>query len=193
MVGRGHNGRTTSKNGRPRPYQNCSKWPPAAKKKKKKKTGRGSLKNRLSCPLEELIGKGTELNLENIDNIALTSDVDLDSARCGVADVVGGQTQVVAGVAGGDVAEVQLAVSGGKNGGAAVPGVGAVGVADGPAFERDRAVLDGVHLLLVRKQADLTGAIYDIGLQLHALDSTGRQLLSKISPHLGNSLSQSVV
>ena len=47
---------TTSKSGHPCPCQNCPQWPPA------EKTGRESLLNRLSCPLKDTIGQGTELN-----------------------------------------------------------------------------------------------------------------------------------
>ena len=70
-----------------------------------------------------------------MNTVMLTSDVDVDGARGGVADVVGGLTQVVAGVAGGDVPQVELSVDGGHKGGAAEPGVGAVGVANRPALE----------------------------------------------------------
>ena len=94
-----------------------------------------------------------------MNTVMLTSDVDVDGARSGVADVVGGLTQVVAGVAGGDVAEVELAVDGGHKSGAAEPGVGAVGVADRPALEGHGAVLQRVQFLLVREQAHLVRTV----------------------------------
>ena len=56
MVGRGNAGWTTSKSGHPCPCQTCSRRPAA------EKTGRASLPNRLSCPPDDPIGKGTELN-----------------------------------------------------------------------------------------------------------------------------------
>ena len=52
-VGRGNDGIATLKSGRPCTCQNCSRWSPS------EKTGRGSLLNR---PLDDLIGRGTELN-----------------------------------------------------------------------------------------------------------------------------------
>ena len=56
VVGRGNAGWTTSKSGHLCPCQNCSQGPPA------EKTGGGSLLNRPSCPPDDQIGKGTELN-----------------------------------------------------------------------------------------------------------------------------------
>ena len=56
VVGRGNAGWTTSKSGHPCPCQSCSQEPPA------EKTGRGSLLNRPSCPPDDSIGQGTELN-----------------------------------------------------------------------------------------------------------------------------------
>ena len=47
---------TMSKSGHPCPCRNYSQWPPA------EKTGRGSLLNSPSCPPEDPIGQGTELN-----------------------------------------------------------------------------------------------------------------------------------
>ena len=47
---------TTLKNGHPCLCQNCSQWPLAGQ------TGRESLLNHLSCPLDDPIGQGTELN-----------------------------------------------------------------------------------------------------------------------------------
>ena len=55
-VSRGNTGWTTSKSGHPRPCKNCSWRPPV------EKIGRGSLLNRPSCPHEDPIGQGTELN-----------------------------------------------------------------------------------------------------------------------------------
>ena len=56
VVGRGNAGWTTSKSGHICPCQNCSQGPSA------EKTGRGSLLNRLSCPPDDPIDQGTELN-----------------------------------------------------------------------------------------------------------------------------------
>ena len=56
VVGRGNAGWTTSKSGHIFPCQNCSQGPPA------EKTGRGSLLNPLSCPSDDPIGQGNELN-----------------------------------------------------------------------------------------------------------------------------------
>ena len=56
MVGRGNAGWTTWESGHFCPCQNCSQWPPA------EKTGWGSLLNHLSCPPNDPIGQGTELN-----------------------------------------------------------------------------------------------------------------------------------
>ena len=56
VVGRGKVGWTTSKSEHPCPCQDCSQGPPA------EKTGRGSLLNRPSCPLDDPISRGTELN-----------------------------------------------------------------------------------------------------------------------------------
>ena len=56
MVSRGNAGWTASKSGHPCPCQNYSQGPPA------EKTGRGSLLNRPSCPPDDSIGQGTELN-----------------------------------------------------------------------------------------------------------------------------------
>ena len=56
VVGRGNAGWTTSKSGHCCPCQNCSQWPPA------EKTGIESLLNRPSCPPDDPIGQGTELN-----------------------------------------------------------------------------------------------------------------------------------
>ena len=55
VVGRGNAGRT-SKSGHICPCQSCSQEPPA------EKTGRGALLNRPSCPPDDPIGQGTELN-----------------------------------------------------------------------------------------------------------------------------------
>ena len=55
MVGRGNVGWTTSKSGHPCPSQNRSQWPLA------EKTGKGSLVNHLSCPLDDSFG-WTQLN-----------------------------------------------------------------------------------------------------------------------------------
>ena len=55
-VSRGNAGLTTSKSGHPFPCQNCSQWPPA------EKTGGGTLLNCPSCPSDDPIGQGTELN-----------------------------------------------------------------------------------------------------------------------------------
>ena len=55
VVGRGNAG-LTLKSGHSCPCQNCSQRPPA------KKTGRGSLLSRLSCPPDDPINHGTELN-----------------------------------------------------------------------------------------------------------------------------------
>ena len=56
MFGRGNTRWTASKCGHPRPCQNCSQRPSA------EKTRRGSLLNPLSCPADDLINQGTELN-----------------------------------------------------------------------------------------------------------------------------------
>ena len=56
VVGSGNAGWTTSKGGHPCPCQNCSQPSPT------EKTGRGPLLNRPSCPPDDPIGKGTELN-----------------------------------------------------------------------------------------------------------------------------------
>ena len=56
VFGRGNAGWTTSKSGHCCPCQNCSQWPPA------EKTGIESLLNRPSCPPDDPIGQGTELN-----------------------------------------------------------------------------------------------------------------------------------
>ena len=54
--GRGNHGCTTQKSGHLCPFQNCPQEPGA------EKTGRGSLLNRPSCPLDDPVGQGTELN-----------------------------------------------------------------------------------------------------------------------------------
>ena len=54
--GRGNAGRTTSKSGHSCPCQNCSEGPPV------QKTARGSQLNRPSCPPDDPIGQGIELN-----------------------------------------------------------------------------------------------------------------------------------
>ena len=56
VVGGGKAGWTTSKSGYPCLCQNCSQWSPAGK------TGRGSILNRPSCPHDDSVGQGTELN-----------------------------------------------------------------------------------------------------------------------------------
>ena len=56
VVGRGSAGWTTSKSGHSCPCQSCSQGPYA------KKTGRGSLLNSPSCPADDPVGQGTELN-----------------------------------------------------------------------------------------------------------------------------------
>ena len=56
VVGRGNAGWKTSKSGHPCPCQNCLQGPPA------EKTRRGSLPNRFSCPPDDPIAEGTELN-----------------------------------------------------------------------------------------------------------------------------------
>ena len=56
VVGRGNSGWTMSKNGHPCLCQNSSEWPSA------EKSGRGSVLNHPLCPLNNLIGQGTELN-----------------------------------------------------------------------------------------------------------------------------------
>ena len=56
IVSRGNAGYTTSKCGHLYLCQNRSQQPPA------EKTGRGSLLNRLSCPTDDPIGQGIELN-----------------------------------------------------------------------------------------------------------------------------------
>ena len=56
VAGRGNAGWTTPTSGHPRPYKNCSQGPLA------KNAGRESELNRLSCPLDDPIGQGTELN-----------------------------------------------------------------------------------------------------------------------------------
>ena len=56
VVGRGNARWTTLKSGHICPCQNCSQRPPA------EKTGRLSLLNRPSCPPDDPIGQGTELN-----------------------------------------------------------------------------------------------------------------------------------
>ena len=57
VVGGEYAGWTTSNRGRPCLCQNCSHWPPA------EKTGRGSLLTRPSCPPDDPVGQGTELDL----------------------------------------------------------------------------------------------------------------------------------
>ena len=54
--GKGNAGWTTSNSGYPCPCQICSQGPRA------EKTGRGSLLNRPSCPPDDPIGQGTEVN-----------------------------------------------------------------------------------------------------------------------------------
>ena len=56
VVGIRNAGRTTLKSGHPCPCKNSSQGPHA------EKTGRGSLLNRPSCPPDDPIGQGTELN-----------------------------------------------------------------------------------------------------------------------------------
>ena len=56
IVGRRNAGWTTAKSGRPYPCQTCLQGPPA------EKIGRASLPNRFSCPVDDPIGQGTELN-----------------------------------------------------------------------------------------------------------------------------------
>ena len=56
VVGRGNARWTVPKSGTPCPCQNCSQGPPA------EKTGRGSLLNRPSCPLDDPIGQRIEMN-----------------------------------------------------------------------------------------------------------------------------------
>ena len=63
VVGRGDAGWTTSKSGHICPSQNYSQGPPA------EKTGRGSLLNCPSCPPENLVGQGTELNWTQLSHI----------------------------------------------------------------------------------------------------------------------------
>ena len=58
VVSRGNAGWTTSKTGHICPCQNCSQRPHLVK------TGRGSLLHRSSCPPDDPIGQGTELNSE---------------------------------------------------------------------------------------------------------------------------------
>ena len=62
-VGGRHRGRQR-KTGHPCPCRNCPQVSPAENKKQKtkQKTGRGSLMNRPSCPHDDPIGRGTELN-----------------------------------------------------------------------------------------------------------------------------------
>ena len=56
VVRRGDAVWTTLKAGHLCPCQNCSQWPPG------EKTGRGSMPNRPSCPPDDPIGQGAELN-----------------------------------------------------------------------------------------------------------------------------------
>ena len=56
LVGRGNAGWTTSKSEQPCPCQNCSQGPSA------EETGRGSRLNPPSCPPDDPISQGTELN-----------------------------------------------------------------------------------------------------------------------------------
>ena len=55
VVGRGNAGWTVSKSGHPCLCWNCSQGPPA------ENTGKGSLLNHPSCPLDDPVGQGTEL------------------------------------------------------------------------------------------------------------------------------------
>ena len=56
VVGRGNAGWTTSKSVHPCPCQKCLQGPPT------ENIGRGYLLNRPSCPPDDPIGHGTELN-----------------------------------------------------------------------------------------------------------------------------------
>ena len=76
VVDRGNAGWTTSKNGHPCPCQSCSQGPPA------EKNGRGSLLNRPSCPPDESIGQGTEVNWTVKVNVLLTHNSDGFRSGC---------------------------------------------------------------------------------------------------------------
>ena len=60
VVGRGNAGWTTSKSGHPCSCQSCTQGSHA------EKTGRGSLLNRPSCPSDNQIGQGAELNCREL-------------------------------------------------------------------------------------------------------------------------------
>ena len=60
VIGRGNAGWTTSKSEHPCNCQNCSQGRSA------EKTGRGSVLNHLSCPPNDPVGQGTELNWKGI-------------------------------------------------------------------------------------------------------------------------------
>ena len=72
VVGRGNAGWTTSKSGHSCWCQNCLQGPPT------EETGRGSLLNYPSCPPDDPIGPGTELNCKfKVTGIALVYTEDI--------------------------------------------------------------------------------------------------------------------